>query len=52
KGTWQVMPTMKGWDHSDFVGSDALDANHSDKQLTDFYDSIADYLMRIEKAEQ
>ncbi|MFT2204269.1 YSIRK-targeted triacylglycerol lipase [Staphylococcus chromogenes] len=52
KGTWQVMPTMKGWDHSDFVGSDALDANHSGKQLTDFYDSIADYLMRIEKAEQ
>lgn len=51
KGVWQVMPTMSGWDHSDFIGNDTLDAKHSAKQLTDFYDEIADYLMRIESAE-
>ncbi|MCE5153735.1 YSIRK-type signal peptide-containing protein [Staphylococcus hyicus] len=51
KGTWQVMPTMKGWDHSDFIGNDTLDTKHSAIELTNFYDSISDYLMRIEKAE-
>lgn len=49
KGTWQVMPTMKGWDHSDFIGNDALDGKHPAGELTKFYDSITDYLMRIEK---
>ncbi|MCS4487106.1 YSIRK-targeted triacylglycerol lipase [Staphylococcus americanisciuri] len=48
KGVWQVMPTMAGWDHSDFIGNDTLDSKHSAKQLTDFYDELTDYLMRIE----
>lgn len=52
KGTWQVMPTMKGWDHSDFIGNDALDTKHTALELTNFYDSITDYLMRIEKAKR
>lgn len=48
KGVWQVMPTMIGWDHSDFIGNDTLDATHSAAQLTGFYDEIIAYLMRIE----
>ncbi|KIX90425.1 hypothetical protein TP70_07675 [Staphylococcus microti] len=48
KGVWQVMPTMTGWDHSDFIGNDTLDATHNAEQLTDFYDELIDYLMRIE----
>ena len=48
KGVWQVMPTMTGWDHSDFIGNDTLDATHSAEQLTGFYDEPIAYLMRIE----
>ncbi|UXR69466.1 MULTISPECIES: YSIRK-type signal peptide-containing protein [unclassified Staphylococcus] len=51
KGIWQVMPTMLGWDHSDFTGNDAIDTKHTTKQLTDFYDEITTYLMRIEAEE-
>lgn len=51
KGIWQVMPTMMGWDHSDFTGNDAIDTKHTTKQLTDFYDEITTYLMRIEAEE-
>lgn len=49
KGIWQVTPVMKGWDHLDFVGLDALDFKHTGQELQGFYAGLINHMMRIEE---
>lgn len=49
KGIWQVTPVMKGWDHLDFVGLDALDFKHTGQELQDFYAGLINNMMRVEE---
>ncbi|MHD0398645.1 YSIRK-targeted triacylglycerol lipase [Staphylococcus simulans] len=49
KGVWQVTPVMKGWDHLDFVGLDALDFKHTGQELQDFYAGLINHMMRVEE---
>ena len=51
KGIWQVTPVMKGWDHLDFVGLDALDFKHTGIELQQFYAGLIHNMMKVEAAE-
>ncbi len=51
KGIWQVTPTMKGWDHTDFTGQDTLDFHHTGAELARFYLGIMNDLVREEALE-
>ncbi|WP_281183344.1 YSIRK-targeted triacylglycerol lipase [Staphylococcus schleiferi] len=51
KGIWQVTPTMKGWDHTDFTGQDTLDLRHTGSELARFYLGIMNDLVREEALE-
>lgn len=48
KGIWQVTPTLKGWDHTDFTGKDVLDWRRSGAELQNFYHRLVEDLVRKE----
>ncbi|MEJ7541979.1 YSIRK-targeted triacylglycerol lipase [Staphylococcus intermedius] len=48
KGIWQVTPTLKGWDHTDFTGQDVLDWRRSGAELQKFYHDLVEDLVRKE----
>ncbi|HDT8469730.1 TPA: triacylglycerol lipase [Staphylococcus pseudintermedius] len=49
KGIWQVTPTLKGWDHTDFTGKDVLDWRRSGAELQNFYHRLVEDLVRKEE---
>ncbi|MCG3401144.1 triacylglycerol lipase [Staphylococcus massiliensis] len=51
KGTWQVFPVKKDWDHFDLIGLDTLDLKRTPKELENFYQQLAERTVKVEQQE-
>lgn len=51
KGVWQMLPTMKDWNHMDLIGIDNTNFKRTEEELEKFYTSILDHVMCVEEME-
>ncbi|NJI01597.1 esterase/lipase family protein [Staphylococcus agnetis] len=51
-GVWNVMPTLKNWDHLDLIGWGKRDKNVTPSMVKHLYEELFNYLSDVERVQQ